>query len=145
MARTSDDDRPATAADVDDICATLPETVKGITWGDRPTWVVPRGPKGRGFCLERAPRGDAVDPGTGEPFTDLLVIRVPDPGAKAALVEDESTPFFTIEHFRRTDAVLVQRSRLGELTVAELREVLTEAWLTVAPRRLAREHGPHLM
>lgn len=118
----------------------LPETEKGISWGDRPTWKVPRGEKGRGFCLERAPRRDAVDPATGEELQDLLVIRVPDPGSKAALVEDPRIPFFTIDHFRNYNAVLVQQSRLSELTVGELREVLTEAWLTVAPRRLAKEH-----
>ena len=138
--RSTEDDRPATPQDVEGICAALPETEKGITWGDRPTWKVPRGAKGRGFCLERAPRHDAVDPETGEEYDDLLVIRVPDPGAKAALVEDPSTPFFTIPHFRSYNAVLVRRSRLGELTVGELREVLTVAWLTVAPKRLAKEH-----
>src|SRR5690606_31453739 len=128
--------------DVESICTSLPETELGITWGDRPTWKVPRGPKGRGFCLERAPRHDAVDPATGEEYEDLLVIRVPDAGAKAALVDDPDTPFFTIDHFRNYNAVLVQQSRLGELTVTELREVLTEAWLTVAPKRLARQHFP---
>jgi len=138
--RSTEDERPATAQDVEDICAALPETEKGITWGDRPTWKVPQGGKGRGFCLERAPRHDAVDPETGEEYDDLLVIRVPDPGAKAALVDDPSTPFFTIPHFRNYNGVLVRQSRLGELTVGELREVLTEAWLTVAPRRLAKEH-----
>jgi len=135
-------ERPARPADVESICTSLPETELGITWGDRPTWKVPRGPKGRGFCLERAPRHDAVDPATGEEYEDLLVIRVPDAGAKAALVDDPDTPFFTIDHFRNYNAVLVQQSRLGELTVTELREVLTEAWLTVAPKRLARQHFP---
>lgn len=134
------DSRPARPDDIDAICAALPETEKGISWGDRPTWKVPRGDKGRGFCLERAPRHDAIDPSTGEEYDDLLVIRVPDEGAKAALVEDVHTPFFTIEHFRSFNAVLVQQSRLGELSVTELREILTEAWLTVAPKRLAREH-----
>ncbi len=136
----ADDDRRATPEDVAQICADLPETEFGITWGDRPTWKVPHGDKGRGFCLERAPRHDAVDPATGDEYTDLLVIRVADPGAKAALVEDPDSPFFTIDHFRNYNAVLVQQSRLGELTVAELREILTEAWLTVAPKRLAKEH-----
>lgn len=133
-------DRPATPADVVRICAELPETELGISWGDRPTWKVPRGRKGRGFCLERAPDRHAIDPQAGKPFTDLLVIRVPDAGAKAALVDDPDSPFFTIDHFRNSNAVLVQQSRLGELTVAELREILTEAWLSVAPRRLAKEH-----
>lgn len=103
---------------------------------------MPRGPRGRGFCLQRGPRRDAIDPATGAEFDDLLVITVPDAGVKAALVEDQTTPFFTIEHFRNYNAVLVQESRLGELTVGELFEVLAEAWLTVAPKRLAREHAP---
>ncbi|WP_269303634.1 MmcQ/YjbR family DNA-binding protein [Aeromicrobium sp. HA] len=48
-----------------------------------------------------------------------------------ALVEDESTPYFTIEHFRKfdTNAVLV---RPGEADPAELRELLTEAWRATA-------------
>ena len=136
--------RPATPDDVDAICASLPETELGITWGDRPTWVVPRGDKGRGFCLYRAPHSTAVDPATGEQYDDLLVVRCATAQDKQALVDDEGTPFFTIDHFRRTNAVLVQQSRLGEVSVDELREVLTEAWLAVAPRRLARRHFPDL-
>lgn len=134
--------RPATPDDVDAICASLPETELGITWGDRPTWVVPRGGKGRGFCLYRAPGPTAVDPGTGRPYDDLLVIRCATPEDKRVLVDDEATPFFTVDHLRRSNAFLVQRSRLGEITVDELREVLTDAWLAVAPKRLAREHFP---
>ena len=133
---------PARPEDVDDICASLPDTEFGTSWGDVPTWKVPRGEKGRGFCLERAPRHDAIDPRTGEEFTDLLVIRVTDAGAKAALVEDADSPFFTIDHFRNNSSVLVRLSRLGEVGVDELREVITDAWLAVAPRRLAREHFP---
>ncbi len=130
--------RPATPDDVDAICADLPETELGVTWGDVPTWVVLRGDKGRGFVLYRKPHHTAVDPETGELYDDLLVIRVPDAGVKAALVDDPGTPFFTIDHFRSYNAVLVQQSRLGELSVAELREVITDAWAHVAPRRLAR-------
>jgi hypothetical protein len=134
--------RAATPDDVDAICASLPDTELGITWGDRPTWVVPRGGKGRGFCLYRAPGSTAIDPGTGEPYDDLLVIRCASPEEKQVLVEDETTPFFTVDHLRGSNAFLVQQSRLGEITVDELREVLTDAWLAVAPRRLAREHFP---
>ena len=35
--------RPATPADVDRICASLPETELGTSWGDVPTWKVPTG------------------------------------------------------------------------------------------------------
>lgn len=135
----------ATAADLDQICLALPETELGVTWGDVPTYVVPRGPKGRGFCLARPPRKDAIDPATGQPFEDLIIIRTATDDDREALLADERLPFFTIEHFTRSNygAVLVQRSRLDEIDVVELREILTEAWLAVAPRRLVKEHfGP---
>jgi len=131
--------RPARPDDVDEICAALPSTEFGTSWGDVPTWKVPAGEKGRGFLLYRHPHSSAVDPETGEQYDDLLVIRTADPADKAALVEDDSTPFFTIDHFRNFNAVLVQQSRLGELTLDELTEVVQDAWLAVAPKRLAKE------
>jgi len=132
--------RKARPEDVDEICAALPETELGISWGDRPTWKVPRGPKGKGFLLYRAPGPTAVDPTTGEQYTDLVVITTPTEVEKQALVEDESTPFFTIPHFDGYAAVLVQQSRLGELTRQELEEVITDAWAAKAPKKLVKEH-----
>jgi len=129
--------RKARVSDVDAICRSLPEVELGTSWGDRPTYLVRQNPKPRGFVLARAPRHDAVDPATGEEFQDLLVIRTASPEDKAALVEDDG-PFFTIDHFRNYNAVLLQQSRIGEIDVDELREVLTDAWLAVAPRGLAK-------
>ncbi|MCX6395187.1 MAG: hypothetical protein NTV23_01730 [Propionibacteriales bacterium] len=131
-------DRPATTDDVAAIAGTLPETEFGITWGDRPTWKVPAGPKGKGFLLYRAPRKDAVDPETGAEYDDLIVIRTADAGDKQALVDDERLPFFTIDHFKNFNAVLVSAARLGELTFDELTEVITEAWIAVAPPKLRK-------
>jgi hypothetical protein len=131
---------PARPEDVDEICAGLPETELGTSWGDRPTWKVPRGDKGRGFVLYRAPHKSAVDPATGEMYDDLVVITTPTEAEKDALVEDPSTPFFTIDHFNGYSAVLVQQSRLGELDRDELVEIITDAWAARAPRRLVREH-----
>ena len=37
-------------------------------------------------------------------------------------------------------AVLVQQSRLGELSRQELLEIITDAWATKAPKKLVREH-----
>jgi len=128
---------PATFADLDRLCRALPEVTLGTSWGDLPTYLVANKPKPRGFVLFRAPRHDAIDPATGEEFQDLLVIRVPGPAEKAALVEDADLPFFTIEHFRNYNAVLIQQSRLGEVSVGELTEIVADAWLTVAPKRLA--------
>ncbi len=134
--------RPATPDDVDAICAALPQTELGISWGDRPTWKVPTGPKGKGFLLYRAPGRTAIDPATGEPFTDLIVIVTPTEVEKMALVEDPATPFFTIDHFKGFSAVLVQQSRLGEITRDELAEVIADAWAAKAPKKLVQEHFP---
>ncbi len=131
--------RSATEDDVREICLSLPETELGVTWGDVPTYVVRQSPKPRGFVLYRKPHKTAIDPATGEEYDDLLVIRTRDAADKAALVEADG-PFFTIDHFRSFNAVLVQISRLDELDVDELREVITDAWLAVAPKRLAKEH-----
>ena len=128
--------RKATAADLDEIAGALPQTELGISWGDRPTWKV----AGKGFLLRRAPRKDAIDPVSGEMFQDLIVIMTADAEEKAALVDDDRLPFFTIDHFRNFSAVLVQESRLGELEFDELAEVITEAWAAKAPKRLAAEY-----
>lgn len=131
--------RPATPDDVDRICGELPHTRFGVSWGDVPTWLVPEEGKGRGFVLYRKPHLTATDPATGQPYTDLLVVRTADAADKQALVEGDG-PFFDIDHFRSFNAVLVQLSRLDEITAAELREVITDAWLAVAPKHLVREH-----
>jgi len=130
----------ATPGDVALICGSLPEVELGISWGDRPTYKVPRGAKGRGFVLYRAPGKTAIDPASGEMFTDLLVISVPDEDAKNALVRDSDSPFFTIDHFNGYNAVLVQESRLGELDRDRLAEILIEAWACKAPKRLVNEY-----
>ena len=130
---------PARPEDVDEICGGLPETELGISWGDRPTWKVPKGPKGKGFLLYRMPHKTAVDPETGEMYDDLVVIRTASADDKAALVEDDG-PFFTIDHFNNYNAVLVRLSRLGEIDRDELVEVITDAWAAMAPAKLVREH-----
>jgi len=130
--------RPATPDDIEAICLGLPEVEFGITWGDRPTYKVPKGEKGRGFLLYRMPHKTAVDPDTGEMYDDLVVIVTPGEAEKMALVEDPDTPFFTIDHFKGFNAVLVQQSRLGELSRDELAEIITEAWATRAPKRLVK-------
>jgi hypothetical protein len=135
---------PARPEDVDTICRALPETWFGTAWGDVPTWLVPlrqKGDKGRGFVLYRKPHKSATDPDTGELYDDLLVIRTANPDDKRALVEADG-PFFTIDHFNGFNAVLVQLSRLDEITRDELREVITDAWLATAPKKLVREFLP---
>ena len=128
--------RPATPEDVDEICRALPEVELGVSWGDRPTYKV----RGKGFLLHRAPHKTAVDPETGALYDDLLVISTADSAEKEALVSDDRLPFFTIDHFKGYNAVLVQQSRLGEIEREELAEVITDAWASRAPKSLAREY-----
>ncbi|MGN6723763.1 MAG: MmcQ/YjbR family DNA-binding protein [Marmoricola sp.] len=136
-------ERAARPEDVDDICGSLPEAWFGTSWGDVPTWLVPeaasRRGKGKGFVLYRKPHKTAIDPATGELFDDLLVIRTPSAAEKEALVADDG-PFFTVDHFNGFNAVLVQQSRLSEISVDELREVITDAWRTMAPKSVVRAH-----
>jgi hypothetical protein len=137
-------DRPARPEDVDEICGGLPETWFGTSWGDVPTWLVHHRVRdgerqGRGFVLYRKPGRTAIDPATGEMYDDLLVLRTPTEADKTALVEADG-PFFTIDHFNGYNAVLVQLSRLGEITRTELAEVITDAWRACAPKSLVKKH-----
>ena len=54
---------------------------------------------------------------------------------KQALVQDETTPFFSTTHFDGHNSVLVQASRLGEINRQELAELVQDAWLTQASAR----------
>lgn len=53
---------------------------------------------------------------------------------KEALLADDPAVFFTTPHFDGYPAVLV---RLDEIEVDELAELVEEAWLVQAPKRLA--------
>ena len=101
---------------------------------------------GKSFVFFRNPRPDAFDPETGERWDDVIVLWVPDEGDKLAMVQDDSSPYFTTPHFDGHPSVLVRASRLGEITYDELAEVVQEAWLSRASarRRAAwlAEHPP---
>ena len=93
---------------------------------------------GKSFVFFRTPRPDAFDPESGERYPDVIVFWVPSEADKQALIQDEATPFFTTPHFDGHPSVLVRASRIGELTVPELTEVIQDAWLARAsPARAA--------
>ena len=93
---------------------------------------------GKSFVFFRTPRPDAVDPHTGERYTDVIVFWVASEEDKFALVQDAATPFFTTPHFDGHLSVLVRGIRIGELSRDELAEVVQDAWLARAsPRRAA--------
>ena len=104
--------RPATPEDVDAICRSLPQVELGISWGDRPTYKVPLGDKGRGFVLYRRPHRTAIDPSTGEMYDDLLVIRTPTEADKLGLVAADPQIY---RHF--ADQALFDFVRVGWLEI----------------------------
>ena len=87
---------------------------------------------GKSFVFFRNPRPDAIDPGTGERYPDVIMFWVTSEADKQALVQDQASPFFTTAHFDGHPSVLVRAGRIGELTVQELTEVIQDAWLSRA-------------
>ena len=124
-------DRPARVEDVHEIARGLPHVT--VVQGPRSNPVYQVG--GKSFVFFRTPRPDAVDPETGEKLPDVIVIWVESEADKQALVQDPASPFFTTPHFDGHDSVLVQAGRLGEISRAELAEVIQDAWLSRASQR----------
>ncbi|BBX44365.1 MmcQ/YjbR family DNA-binding protein [Mycobacterium cookii] len=74
--------------------------------------------------------------GIDPPRGDILGVRVSDEGVKFALIADEPDVYFTTPHFDGYPAVLVRLAEIGE---PELRELIVDAWLAQAPKRLVQE------
>lgn len=75
--------------------------------------------------------------GVQAPEGDILGVWVSDEGVKFALVADEPDIYFTTPHFDGYPAVLV---KLAQIDVRGLEELITEAWLTRAPKKLVQEY-----
>ena len=127
--------RRATVDDVHEIASAMPYvTVENGSSGN-PVYQV----GGKSFIFFRTPRPDAFDPDTGERYRDVIVFWVPSEEDKLALVQDESSPFFTTPHFNGHLSVLLRAGRIGELSRQELAEVIQDAWLSRASARRAKE------
>ena len=74
--------------------------------------------------------------GVEPPRGDILGVRVADEGVKFALIADEPELYFTTPHFDGYPAVLVKLAAIDE---RGLRELIVEAWLIQAPKRLVQE------
>ena len=90
---------------------------------------------GKSFIFFRTPRPDAVDPKTGERYRDVIMFWVSSEADKQALIQDPVTPFFTTRHFDGHPSVLLRGARVGELSHAELTELVQDAWLARASAR----------
>lgn len=113
----------------------MPDAVKKAGTADNPIYTI----RGKSFVFFRNPRADAIDPGTGERYADVICFWVESEADKMALVEDESTPFFTTPHFDGYRTILLRGIRIGELSRDELAEVVADSWLARAPKRLAAQ------
>jgi hypothetical protein len=126
--------RRARVEDVHELAQRMPHVTIWLGKQGNPVYQV----GGKSFVFFRTPRPDAFDPETGERYPDVIVFWVPSESDKQALIQDEATPFFTTAHFDGHPSVLVRASRIGELTVPELTEIIQDAWLAQAsPTRAA--------
>jgi hypothetical protein len=125
----------ATWEDVAKIANALPEVAEEPSYGER-AWKVRK----KTFAWERPLRAKEVEhlggfePDGAAPTGEILAVRVADEEAKQALVSSEPEIFFTTSHFDGYPAVLL---RLDRIARPELEELLIEAWLAKAPKRVA--------
>ncbi len=119
--------------DVARIALTLPEAVEQPLH-DLRSWRV----RDKLFVWERPlRRSDLRALGKDAPAGPILGARVEHLVAKEALIADDPEVFFTTPHFDGYPAVLVQLERIP---LDELDELVVEAWLARAPKRLARAY-----
>ncbi len=111
----------------------MPQTTKELSDDGRPAYFV----HGKLYCFHRGLRKDAVDPHTGERLDDVLMFRVEDLDVKELLLSDGRGVFFTTPHFDGYAAVLMRIPDLERIDRDELRDLVAEAWLTRAQKRVA--------
>jgi len=132
-AMPDDKSRPARVEDVHELALAMPHVTVYPGTADNPVYQV----GGKSFIFFRNPRPDAIDPETGERYPDVIVFWVASEADKQALVQDETSPFFTTPHFNGHLSVLLRASSIAQLTHAELAEIVQDAWLSRASKRRA--------
>jgi hypothetical protein len=124
--------------DVRSLALALPETDERESRGQR-QWRV----KDKLFVWERPLRKSDLEAlGDAAPEGPILGARVEHLVAKEALLADDPGVFFTTPHFDGYPAVLVELERI---TPEDLREVVVEAWLARAPKRLAKDYAERFL
>lgn len=92
----------------------------------------------KGFVWERPLRPKELQAlGAAAPDGPILGAHVEHLGAKQALLADDPDVFFTTPHFDAHPSILV---RLERIEVEDLREVVVEAWLARASRKLVEAY-----
>ena len=119
--------------DVRRIALALPETGERLSRELR-QWRV----RDKLFVWERPlRRADLEALGDEAPDGPILGARVEHLGAKEALLADASRLYLTTPHFDGYAAILV---RLDAIGAQDLDELIVEAWLARAPKRLAEAY-----
>ena len=121
-------------ADLDELALAMPETTKETSDDGRPAYSV----HGKMYCFHRGRRPDAIDPATGERMADVLMFRVDGQEEKELILADDRGVFFTTPHFNGYPAVLMRIPDLARIDRDELRDLVAEAWLTRAQKRVAK-------
>ena len=121
-------------ADLDELALAMPQTTKEVSEDGRPSYFL----HGKLYCFHRSRRPDAIDHETGERLADVLMFRVPDLDVKELLLADERGVYFTTRHFNGYPAVLMRIPDLARIDREELRDMVAEAWLTRAQKRVAK-------
>jgi hypothetical protein len=134
--------------DVARVALALPETEQTTSYGNV-SWAVKSSgkAKSKGFVWERPLSKkdrkmltEATD-GDIPPDEVILAAMVEDLAEKEAVLTEHPGVAFTTQHFDGYPAVLVRLDRVDEPL---LQEIVTSAWLAVAPPRLVAEYsGPN--
>jgi hypothetical protein len=121
-------------ADLDELALAMPQVTKEVSDDGRPSYHV----HGKLFCFHRGQRPDAIDPKTGERMADVLMFRVGDLDEKDLFLADDRGLFFTTPHFNGYPAVLMRIPTLTRMRRTELRDLVVDAWLSRAQKRVAK-------
>jgi len=121
----------ATWRDVRRIALALPGAAEETSSTGRSHWTV----NGKFFTWERPlRRSDLAALGDRAPEGPILGVYTADLELKEVLLASNPAVYFTTPHFDGYPAVLVQ---LEKITASELKDIIVEAWLARAPKRVA--------
>ena len=120
--------RVATWETVWKVLRALPGTEQGLLHGNPAVRV-------RGRPVAYLPSNARSRPLHAPDHEEFLVVRC-DLAERAALLAQDPETFFVTPHYQTYPGVIV---RLATVRPDQLRELLTEAWRLVAPKRLVRE------
>jgi len=123
----------ASIDDVRRIASSFPEVTEKPAWGNA-TWRV----DDKMFVWDRPLRRKELDElGDAVPAGPVMGARVEDLGEKEALLTADPETYFTVSHFDGHASVLV---RLDAVDNERLTEIIEDAWLARAPKKLAEQY-----